>query len=161
MLGRGLVSRNKRDREVARRGAVVAAAEQTALEHKRACPSCSQPWSDGMPLFAQDQRIAQDGRCIPRGIKDGCDQVAATFSFGSSGFGCLALGHNALQRLIPGLDERCRSFDLKLVAQSLNVNTGPLRTWPVLHRLCSHERGCIRQSHHDRLGPSRLPLAWC
>jgi hypothetical protein len=34
------------------------------------------------------------------------------------------LGRNALRQLIPGLDGRSRSFELKLVSQSLNVNAG-------------------------------------
>ena len=79
-----------------------------------------------MSLFDQDQQIApRRALHSEAGMKDGCDQLLPTFfPFASSGFESLALGHDALQQLIPGLDERSRSFYLKLAAQSLNVNAG-------------------------------------
>jgi hypothetical protein len=50
--------------------------------------------------------------------------LPSLFPLGSSGFECLALGLDALQQFIPGLNERSRSLDLKSVAQILNMNAG-------------------------------------
>jgi hypothetical protein len=66
---------------------------------------------------------------------------------GSSGFECLALGRDALQQFIPGLDERSRSFSLKLVAQILDTNAGLVELGQQLVALA----GTRRDS----------PRAWC
>ena len=50
--------------------------------------------------------------------------ASGEFLLGSSGSECLALGRDALQQFIPGLNERSRSLDLKSVAQILNMNAG-------------------------------------
>jgi hypothetical protein len=56
--------------------------------------------------------------------------LPSLFLLGSSGFECLALGRDALQQFIPGLNERSRSLDLKSVAQILNMNAGLVELGP-------------------------------